>query len=89
MRTRVIERIISIAAVVGGFISFVAQWLIFQPGNFSDSAGPAYPVYIPVGENGTYTSKALGFAWHGGIVLALVCLVLIAVWYAKERRGRS
>ena len=85
MSIRAVERLVFVLGFGGLVVSFVAQWLIFEPGNFSDSAGP---VYIPVGEHGIYTSQSLGIAWYGGIALFLTLDVGTLIWRAIKRRKR-
>lgn len=63
--SRLVSWLSYLAGFVGLSVSFLAQWLMFRPGNFSEGGGP---IYIPLGEHGIYTSKALGLAWYGGLV---------------------
>ena len=84
-RRRAIEWILLVAPFGGLVISIVAQWSIFQPGNFSDTAGP---VYITLGAHGIYTSKGLGVTWYGGLGLFIVSFATGVLWSSLERRKR-
>ena len=75
-----IFRTVLLADVLGA--PFV-QWLVFQPGNFSETQGA---VYLPLGEHGIYTSLALGIAWYSFVGLGVG---LLAVMLLLERRKRS
>ena len=76
-----IFRAVLLADVLGG--PFV-QWLVFQPGNFSDAHGA---VYLPLGEHGIYTSRALGIAWYSFVALALG-LAAVALFHERRKRRR-
>ena len=82
-----LQRFLFATGFLGLVVGFVAQWLIFEPGNFSDVAGP---VYIPLlGEHGVYTSRYLRAAWYGGVGLFLVAgLGGLIYRIIVRRRGR-
>ena len=77
MRRSAVERLVLDAAALSGGVAFVAQWLIFESGNFSTTGGP---VFIPfLGENGIYASRSLGSAWYAGVGLFFLGLVILAI----------
>lgn len=83
---RVAKAILSlsnIAALVGGALGFVAQWLIFKKGNFSETSGP---VFIPMlGEHGIYTTRLLGTLWYVGLTIFFLGILVWAVAALVEK----
>lgn len=58
------------------------QWLVLQPGNFSETHGA---VYLPLGEHGIYTSAALGIAYYSCVAFILSAP---AIFFLLGRRKR-
>jgi hypothetical protein len=80
---RAVQRVLFFVGFAGLCLGFIAQWLIFEPGHFSPTSGP---VYIPLGEHGIYTSKALGFTWYLGVALFVICDAVGLIWRTIDRR---
>jgi hypothetical protein len=62
---RVVAAVCGTLALIGGIAAFAAQWMILQPGNFSQTAGPYF--IRSLGDHGIYTSKMLGTVWTDGL----------------------
>lgn len=80
--------ILNIAALVGGALGFVAQWLMFKKGNFSETSGQ---VFIPMlGEHGIYTSRLLGSLWYVGLTtFSLGNLAWVVAAIVEKARTRE
>jgi hypothetical protein len=84
---RMISTLSHAVGMVGLLGGFAAQWLLFRRGNFSDTQGA---VFIPfLGEHGVYTSKLIGIAWYGGIILFLIGFAGSALCWSLERRDQE
>jgi hypothetical protein len=83
---RTLATLSHIVGLIGGFVGFAVQWVMFRPGNFSDSEGA---VFIPfLGEHGVYTSVLIGTAWYAGVALFFIGLGGIALCWSLERRDQ-
>ena len=69
-----------LVCVLGGPVT---QWLVFQPGNFSETNGA---VYLPLGEHGIYTSRALGIACYSFLAIFSMWFVMGVVMLLQQRK---
>jgi hypothetical protein len=85
---RTLARLSHTIGIAGGFLGFAAQWVMFRPGNFSESQGAVFILFL--GEHGVYTSSAIGIAWYVGIALFVIGLGGTAIcWILEQRHQRK